>query len=277
MQSYREGDHGSRYPDRDPYPHLPGSPEISFERAIMAVQGFSAQTLARQELEDTWRRRVEESQQRYQAATTEYRRLLQEEPDGRPHGPDSALARARQEESDALMEYSRMLRVFADLTVHGKLPEERYGALFERRHGRDGFVISIVDDDESIRDSTRQLLRSAGYEVVTFESAEGFLGSGAVQKTECIVLDVRMPGMDGLELQRHLNASGAEVPIVFVTAHDDASSRRQAIEAGAVDFLNKPFETNTLLSTIETAVTRHDVKRRDRQGDEARGTRGSRD
>ena len=157
------------------------------------------------------------------------------------------------------MEYSRLLRVFTDLTIHGKLPSEQSAAPVEHSYAKDGFVISIVDDDESIRDSTRQLLRLAGYQVATFDSAESFLDADAVDKAECIILDVRMPGMDGLELQRRLNTSGAEVPIVFVTAYDDASSRRQAIEAGAVDFLSKPFETNTLLSTVEIALTRHDV------------------
>src|SRR5271169_6349956 len=130
--------------------------------------------------------------------------------------------------NEALMEYSRLLRVFTDLTIHGKLPSEQSAAFLEHAYAKDGFVISIVDDDESIRDSTRQLLRSAGYQVATFDSAESFLDAGAVDKAECIILDVRMPGMDGLELQRRLNASGSEVPIVFVTAHDDASSRRQA-------------------------------------------------
>lgn len=229
----------------------------------MTGQGFSAPMFPRQELEETWRERLEQCHRRYHAATAQYRTLLQEEPDGRPPTSDSALARARQEETDALSEYSHTLRIFTDLTLHNKIPDERSARLLERPYAKEGVMISIVDDDESIRDSTRQFLRSAGYQVATFDSAESFLGSGAVEETECIILDVRMPGMDGLELQRRLNATGAGVPIVFVTAHDDASSRRQAIGAGAVDFLNKPFETNTLLSTVETALTRHDVHKRD--------------
>ena len=144
----------------------------------------------------------------------------------------------------------------------GKIPAERSAELPQHTYAKDGVVIAVVDDDESIRDSTRQLLRSVGYQVATFDSAESFLDSGAVETTQCIILDVRMGGMDGLELQDWLNASHITVPIVFVTAHDDASCRRQAIDAGAVDFLNKPFASNTLLSTVETALTRHDAYRR---------------
>ena len=119
----------------------------------------------------------------------------------------------------------------------------------------------MVDDDESSRDSTKSLLRSGGYRVVTYASAELFLNSGSLAETECVILDVRMPGMDGLELQRRLNASGAGVPIIFVTAHDDAKCRRLAIEAGAVDFLSKPFEANTLITTIKTALIRNNLAR----------------
>ncbi len=116
-------------------------------------------------------------------------------------------------------------------------------------------LISVVDDDESIRDSTKTLLRSVGYRVATFESAELFLDSGAVEETECLILDVRMPGMDGLELQRRLKAADSGVPIIFVTAHDDRTKRRQAIEAGAVDFLGKPFEARALVVAVQTALS----------------------
>jgi two-component system response regulator FixJ len=117
-------------------------------------------------------------------------------------------------------------------------------------------TISVVDDDESIRDSTRALLRSAGYLVETFASAELFWDSGAPSETDCIVLDVRMPGMDGLELQRRLNGSRAGVPVVFLTAHDDARNRKTAMDSGAVDFLSKPFEANTLVSAVQAALAR---------------------
>src|ERR1700733_2723198 len=108
----------------------------------------------------------------------------------------------------------------------------------------DSGKISIVDDDESIRKATRALLRSVGYEVETFASAELFLQSDALRETDCLVLDVRMPGIDGLELQRRLNAAQSLVPIIFVTAHDDKSHRRIAMEAGAANFFHKPFEAN---------------------------------
>jgi CheY-like chemotaxis protein len=227
----------------------------------MQNQGFPATTIARHELEETWRQRVEQAQHLYQIATAEYRKLLREEPDGRPPSPDSALARARQAESERLMEYSHMLRVFTDLTVHGTLPEEPPDALSKRVIATAN-MIAVVDDDESIRDSTRALLRSAGYQVATFESAEKFLDSDADAEAECVVLDVRMPGMDGLELQRRLNALGAGVPIIFLTAHDDARSRRLAMDGGAVDFLCKPFEANSLVTAVQTALTRHSVRRK---------------
>jgi CheY-like chemotaxis protein len=220
---------------------------------------FPEPTTARHQLEETLRLRVEQTLQRYRVATTEYRKLLHEEPDGRPPSPDSALALARQAESEALMEHSQVLRIFTDLTIHGTLPNETLDAGLERARPN-GETISVVDDDESIRDGTKTLLRSAGYRVATYASAELFLESGAIAETKCVILDVRMPGMDGLELQRRLNASDAGVPIIFVTAHDDAMSRRRAIQAGAVDFLSKPFEASLLMTTVETALTRHNVQ-----------------
>jgi CheY-like chemotaxis protein len=228
----------------------------------MDTRGFSAPILARHELEESWRLRLEESQQKYQKATETYRSLLRLEQNGRYPDPDSALARARQAESEALMEYSRVLRIFTDLTIHGKMPEQQTFTTFsEGVLGPAESIISIVDDDESIRDSTKRLLRSAGYKVSTYASAETFLGSGDLRATNCIVLDVRMPGMDGLELQRKLNETKAGVPIVFLTAHDDSRSRRMAMDGGAVDFLCKPFEANSLVSAVETALTRQSVKR----------------
>ena len=115
-------------------------------------------------------------------------------------------------------------------------------------------IISIVDDDESIRAGTRALLRSAGYEVLTFASAELFLESGALRNTRCIVLDVRMPGIDGLELQRRLNGAKSSVPIIFFSAHDDNASRKRAIDAGAADFFQKPFDATVFVAAIEAAL-----------------------
>jgi FixJ family two-component response regulator len=115
-------------------------------------------------------------------------------------------------------------------------------------------VISVVDDDESIREATKTLLRSAGYSVGTFASAEHFLDSGALRETECLILDVRMPGMSGLDLQRRLKSSESAVPVIFITAHDDNANRRQAIDAGAVDFFGKPFEAAALVDAVRTAL-----------------------
>jgi FixJ family two-component response regulator len=115
-------------------------------------------------------------------------------------------------------------------------------------------VISVVDDDESIREATKTLLRSAGYSVGTFVSAEHFLDSGALGETECLILDVRMPGMSGLDLQRRLKSSESAVPVIFITAHDDNANRRQALDAGAVDFFGKPFEAAALVDAVRTAL-----------------------
>jgi FixJ family two-component response regulator len=120
--------------------------------------------------------------------------------------------------------------------------------------GFDRGKISIVDDDDSIRRATKALLRSVGYEVETFASAELFLESDALRETECLVLDVRMPGIDGLELQRRLNQATSHVPIIFVTAHDDRSHRRTAMEAGAANFFRKPFEATAFVTAVQDAV-----------------------
>jgi CheY-like chemotaxis protein len=218
---------------------------------------------ARHQLEDTWRFRLEESLRAYRAASAEYRTLLQKEAEGHVPSTDSPLARARRAESEALMEYSRVLQIFTSLTLDGKMPQQK-DAPEEPRRPEGPSIISVVDDDESIRDSTRTLLRSAGYQVATFESAERFLDSGALARTECIVLDVRMPGMDGLELQRRLKASQASVPIIFLTAHDDARNRRLALDGGAMDFLCKPFEAGALVTAVQAALTRRQVDLRER-------------
>lgn len=120
-------------------------------------------------------------------------------------------------------------------------------------------LILIVDDDESIREATKTLLRSAGYRVQAFASAESLLEAGTPGETACLILDVRMPGIDGLELQCRLNAEGVRVPIIFITAHDDAAIRRRAIEAGAINFLPKPYAAAELLETVQTAVRGRNV------------------
>jgi FixJ family two-component response regulator len=115
-------------------------------------------------------------------------------------------------------------------------------------------IISVVDDDESVRDSFRSLLRSAGYEVEVFESSEVFLESGAASQSGCLILDIRMPGMNGLELQRQLNLSHSKVPIIFVTSYDDTTHRQLAMDEGASDFFHKPVPASNFLRAIETAL-----------------------
>lgn len=115
-------------------------------------------------------------------------------------------------------------------------------------------VIAIVDDDEAVRIALEGLLRSAGLTVQAFESAENFLESGQQLHTACLITDIRMPGMSGLELQAKLNADHCRIPIVFITAHGDAQMRMQALRAGAVEFLAKPFNDEVLLQTVRAAL-----------------------
>lgn len=115
-------------------------------------------------------------------------------------------------------------------------------------------IVAVVDDDPSVREALRALLRSAGLRVELFGSAEEFLRSGRVSDFASLVLDVRMSGMSGVDLQEHLAATGSPVPIVFMTAHADASVRSRAIAAGAVDFLEKPFSDDALLDAVDRAI-----------------------
>jgi FixJ family two-component response regulator len=117
----------------------------------------------------------------------------------------------------------------------------------------DAARISIVDDDASVRQAIRGLLRSAGFEAQVFASAEEFLTSGRLNDTTCLVLDVRMPGMSGIELQERLIASGHTVPIIFITAHADEDERARALDRGAIDCLRKPFSDDALLDAIAKA------------------------
>jgi FixJ family two-component response regulator len=115
-------------------------------------------------------------------------------------------------------------------------------------------LVCVVDDDSLIRDSTVRLIRSFGFRVEAFASAEEFGNSGYLEKTACLILDVRMPGMDGLELQHRLSEAGARIPIVFITAHADDEQERRAMEAGAIGFLYKPFSQESLLRAVGLAL-----------------------
>jgi FixJ family two-component response regulator len=115
-------------------------------------------------------------------------------------------------------------------------------------------LIAIVDDDESIRDALTSLLRAVGWRAKGFASAEAFLQSGQVHTTACLLLDVRLPGSSGLELQRQLRSSQARLPIIFITAHGNDAMRAQALHAGAVAFFAKPFNDTALLEAIHTAL-----------------------
>src|SRR5256886_16117174 len=114
--------------------------------------------------------------------------------------------------------------------------------------------ISIVDDDESVREALKSLLKSVGFEAEAFASAEEFLNSGHLCRTACLILDVRMPGMSGVELQDRLTASRDGVPIIFISAHADEEARARALASGAIAFLVKPFSDEALLDAIEVAV-----------------------
>jgi FixJ family two-component response regulator len=115
-------------------------------------------------------------------------------------------------------------------------------------------VISIIDDDPSVRQATDGLLRSLGYRSATFASAEDFLRSDRLRDTSCLITDVQMPGLSGVELQGLLNARGSRMPIIFITAFPEERIRRCVLEAGAIGFLSKPFEEATLIEHLETAL-----------------------
>ena len=138
---------------------------------------------------------------------------------------------------------------FSDELLLGAIRSALRGQLEVRKN-----LISVVDDDESICRTTTLLIESFGFHAMAFESAESFLRSGQLHKTSCLVIDVQMPNMNGLQLQRHLVAAGCKIPIIFITAHDNKESRQQALQAGAVAFLGKPFSDELLLQAIRGAL-----------------------
>ncbi len=117
-------------------------------------------------------------------------------------------------------------------------------------------VVSIIDDDKSVRQATDRLVRSLGFIAYTFPSAEDFLRSPHVAHSSCVIADVRMPVMSGVELQQELAARGHGTPIIFITAFPEETVRTQAMEAGAVAFLSKPFEGKMLIKCLATALKR---------------------
>ena len=115
-------------------------------------------------------------------------------------------------------------------------------------------LIAIVDDDDSLRNSLDNLIRSVGFRAQGFPSAEALLSSNQLHDTACLILDVRLPGMNGLELQRRIGAAEWRIPIIFITSHADGDARARALEAGAVDYLFKPFREEQLLDAIDAAL-----------------------
>jgi FixJ family two-component response regulator len=118
---------------------------------------------------------------------------------------------------------------------------------------KESFTVYVVDDDESIRRALKRLLRSMGYHAVTFESAEEFMKAISSGGQGCLVLDIRLPGMTGLDLQEKLSSSGAKYPVIFMTAHENPQWQERAKKAGAVAYLKKPFDEQSLLNAIQLA------------------------
>ena len=115
-------------------------------------------------------------------------------------------------------------------------------------------VVAAVDDDFRVRESIESLLESAGYATILFASAEEFLGSGTLGTATCVITDVRMPGIDGIELQRRIRLERPTLPVIFISARQNDEIRQQAIDEGAIDFLYKPFDAADLLKIIQSAL-----------------------
>ena len=118
-------------------------------------------------------------------------------------------------------------------------------------------VISVIDDDVSVRAATSKFLRSHGYKVQAYSSAEHFLGSGGLNDTSCVIADMQMPGMSGLELLTMIRAQGYRVPFIFITAFPDETTRARALREGAICFLSKPFAGPTLINCLGIALQGH--------------------
>jgi len=125
-------------------------------------------------------------------------------------------------------------------------------------------TVFIVDDDTSIRDALKNLMRSVGLRVETFATAQEFLSSPYVKDPGCLVLDVRLPGVSGLDLQRQLSGAGILTPVIFITGHGDIQMSVRAMKAGAYEFLTKPFRDQDLLDAVQQAIDRDSMARRHR-------------
>jgi FixJ family two-component response regulator len=115
-------------------------------------------------------------------------------------------------------------------------------------------LISIVDDDEEMREATKGLIRSLGYQATTFASAEEFLQSDSVDNSSCLIADVQMPGLSGIDLRRDLIARGIKMPTIFITAFPEEGARLRALTAGAIGYLGKPFSEDSLLECLNRAL-----------------------
>jgi len=144
------------------------------------------------------------------------------------------------------------------LEMGDRLPAGNLGAhacsAWELRNGPDAGIIAIVDDDKWVLISLERLLISSGFEVATFVSAEEFLQSGNDSQTICLILDIGLPGMSGLELQRYLAQKDHQASVIFVSAHDEPEMRTQALAWGAIAFLGKPFNDKALLDAVNSVV-----------------------
>jgi len=125
----------------------------------------------------------------------------------------------------------------------------------------DNAMISIVDDDRSIRVAAKMLIQSLGYTTATFASAEAFLQSGRVRDTTCLITDVQMPGMSGVDLQSHLTACGHCTPVIFITGYAEERIKERALEGGAFGFLSKPFSEESLIACLDRAMEYHRATR----------------
>jgi len=134
--------------------------------------------------------------------------------------------------------------------------DERFLQLtgWDRKTG-ETHMISVVDDDDFVRESLRDLIESLGYNVAVFGSAERFLEAECLAETSCLITDLRMPGLSGLDLQDRLTADGHRIPVIFVTAFSDEKFQVRAMRAGALGFLSKPFDESSLISCLETALS----------------------